>query len=324
MFCPPMRNWFSSRHRGGRQSARESPGSQSCRCGSCEKRITQCRMLPSLDVEAIRLDDAGHDIRQRFIARNGPENFLARDRMGTRPPARVDGDGIHNLSVNSCFEPAKADVGGLMVAAACGATRPVNREGIHGGTYFIVECFGEGDGPALRFDESEITIIRSNASHQSARKRGGERRYLFEQGLFQEFGHAIRRNIGNNRVLPCCQANLAVAINVCQARKFVELIGVDPAGGNAKADSCESRLFLRAYTEMVGVLGAAHVPALERELVAQSRDEFSAQAAQAPLLDQKSEAALGARLARAMVAVNLDQLDHHCRRLENFYKHVQR
>src|SRR6266853_2233848 len=164
---------FSSRHRGGRQSARESPGSQSCRCGSCEKRITQCRMLPSLDVEAIRLDDAGHDIRQRCIARNGPENFLASDRMGTRPPARVDGDGIHNLSVNSCFEPAKADVGGLMVAAACGATRPVNREGIHGRTYFFLEGLGEGDGPALRFDESEITIIRSNASHQSARKRGG-------------------------------------------------------------------------------------------------------------------------------------------------------
>src|SRR6267142_758181 len=75
---------------------------------------------------------------------------------------------------------------------------------------------------------------------------------------------------------------------------------------------------------MVGVAGTAHVPALERELAAESRNKFGAQTAKAPLLNQKRKTALGARLARTVIAVNLDQFHDDSGRLEQFYKNIQR
>jgi len=75
---------------------------------------------------------------------------------------------------------------------------------------------------------------------------------------------------------------------------------------------------------MVGVGGTAHVPALERELAAESRNKFGAQTAKAPLLNQKRKTALGARLARTVIAVNLDQFHDDSGRLEQFYKNIQR
>src|SRR5260370_8916014 len=145
-----------------------------------------------------------------------------------------------------------------------------------------------------------------------------------EQRLYYEFAHASRRNIGNNSVLAGCKANLAVSIDVGQARKLVELIGVDSARRNAKSHGDQSRLFLRTRTKMVRELGPAHVSALERQLAAEARHKYGAQTAHASFLNQKSKSALGARLARAVVAVNLDQLDHGGGRLKNFYKDIQR
>src|SRR5437879_524542 len=75
---------------------------------------------------------------------------------------------------------------------------------------------------------------------------------------------------------------------------------------------------------MIGMGGAAHVAALEREFVTEARDKFGPQAAKAPFLNQKSKTALGAGLARAVVAVNLDQLDHDGGGLEDFDKDIQR
>ena len=112
-------------------------------------------------------------------------------------------------------------------------------------------------------------------------------------------------------------------MRVGQARKLVELIRIDSAGRNAKAHRDKSRLFLRAHTKMVRVLGPAHVSALKRQLVAEARHKFGAQAAQAPLLNQKSKSALRTRFARAVVAVNFDQLDHHGRCLKDFNKDIQ-
>src|SRR5258708_32489919 len=100
-------------------------------------------MLPGFDAEVIGLDDAGHDIRQRFIARHGLQNLLARDRMGASPAARVNRDGIHNLSVNSCFETAEADVGRLMIATASRAAGPMNRDGIPAAPHLVVESLRE-------------------------------------------------------------------------------------------------------------------------------------------------------------------------------------
>ena len=75
---------------------------------------------------------------------------------------------------------------------------------------------------------------------------------------------------------------------------------------------------------MVRVLGPAHVPTLKRQLVAETRHKFGAQAAHAPLLNQKSKSALGTRFARAVVAVNLDQLGHGGGGLKNLHKNIQR
>src|SRR6202521_5787662 len=75
---------------------------------------------------------------------------------------------------------------------------------------------------------------------------------------------------------------------------------------------------------MVGVTAAAHISALKGELMSEARDEFRAQPANAPLLDQKGKTALGARLARAVIAVNLDQFHHDRCCLEDFDKDIQR
>ncbi len=107
-----------------------------------------------------------------------------------------------------------------------------------------MERLGERDRTALRFDESEIAIICPDAGDQSAHKRRGARRELLEQRFSEEAGHAFCRNIWNNGVLSRCEANLAVAIDISQAREFIELIGVDSAGWNAEPYSRKSRVFL--------------------------------------------------------------------------------
>ena len=97
---------------------------------------------------------------------------------------------------------------------------------------------------------------------------------MFEQRLFQKRGHAIRRNIGNNCILRRRETNFAIAINFGQSRELVQLLRVDSAGWNAESHGHKSRLLLRTHTEMVGVRGTTHVPALERELAAETRDKF--------------------------------------------------
>src|SRR6266700_4897167 len=74
---------------------------------------------------------------------------------------------------------------------------------------------------------------------------------------------------------------------------------------------------------MVGMRGAAHVSALKCELAAESCDKFRAQAAKAPLFNQKSKTALRARLPWAMVAVNFDEFHHHRGGLEDLHKYIQ-
>src|SRR6266853_582128 len=201
-------------------------------------------MLPRFDVESIGLDDGRHDIGQRFIARHNLQNLLASDRMRAGSAAGVDGDSIHNLSVNSCLETAQPNVSRLMVAAASRASRPVDRERIHAAPHFDLEILREGDRAALGFNESEIAIIRANASDQSAREWRRTRRELLEKRFFQKRGHAIRQNIWNDGVLSDRQTNFAVPIDVCQAREFVELFRVYSAGWNAKPHYRKIRLFL--------------------------------------------------------------------------------
>src|SRR5260370_19258817 len=238
--------------------------------------------------------------------------------------AGVDGDSIHNLPVNSCFETAQPNVSRLMVAAASGASRPVDRERIHAAPQFALEILRESGRLALRFNESEIAIIRANASDQSAREWRGTRRELLEKRFFQKRGQAIRRNIRNDGVLSDRQTNFAVPIDVCQARELVELFRVHSAGRNAKPHRRKIRLLLGTHTHMVGVRGTAHISALEGELMAEARDKFRTQAAKAPLLDQKSKATLGARFPRAEIAVNLGEFHHHRGGLKDFHEYIQR
>src|SRR5260370_25161996 len=75
---------------------------------------------------------------------------------------------------------------------------------------------------------------------------------------------------------------------------------------------------------MIGMGGAAHISALEGEFVTEACDKFGPQAANAPLLNQKSKTALGAGLPRAVVAVNLYQFHHYRRGLKDFHKYIQR
>src|SRR5260370_3252881 len=75
---------------------------------------------------------------------------------------------------------------------------------------------------------------------------------------------------------------------------------------------------------MIGMGGAAHISALKGEFVTKACDKFGPQAANAPFLNQKSKTALGAGLARAVVAVNLDEFHHDRRGLKDFDKYIQR
>src|SRR6266446_10467240 len=75
---------------------------------------------------------------------------------------------------------------------------------------------------------------------------------------------------------------------------------------------------------MVGMGGAAHVSALKRELVTEACDKFGPQAANAPFLNQKSKATLGARFPRAEIAVNLGEFHHYRGCLKDFHEYIQR
>ena len=67
---------------------------------------------------------------------------------------------------------------------------------------------------------------------------------MFEQRFFQKLGHTIHGNIGNNGVLSRGEANLSVAMDIGQAREFLEMIGGDPAGWNAEPYGRKPRTFL--------------------------------------------------------------------------------
>src|SRR6202011_645980 len=136
--------------------------------------------------------------------------------------------------VNFCLEPAKTDVRNFMIATTRWAAGPMNREGIHASTHFFVESLGKRDSAALRFDKSQIAIIGADAGNQSAHKRRRTRRELLEQRFPEKLRHAIGRNIGNNCILSGSQAKLAVAIDVCEARELVQLLGINSAGRNAE------------------------------------------------------------------------------------------
>lgn len=88
--------------------------------------------------------------------------------MRARSPAYIDRHRIDDLSVDFCFEAAKTNVRGLMIAATRRAPGPVNRQGIHVSTEFFLERLRKRDGAALRFDQGEVAIVRPNASNQSA------------------------------------------------------------------------------------------------------------------------------------------------------------
>src|ERR1700685_3245003 len=113
---------------------------------------------------------------------------------------------------------------------------------------------------------------------------------MFYERFFQQIIDAIVADIRDDGVLPNREANFAVAIFVGEVRQFFELIRIDAARWYAEANRDETCLPLRNDSEMVGVAGAAHIFATKFKLVAKTRDEFAAQAANAPLLDQESEA----------------------------------
>src|SRR5258708_19933388 len=149
--------------------------------------------------------------------------------MRPGPAAGVDGDSIHNLPVNSCFETAQPNVSRLMVASASRASRPVDRERIHAAPHFALEILRESDRAALRFNEGEIAIIRSYAGDQSAREWRGTRRELLEKRFFQKRGDAIRRNIRNDSVLSDRQAHFAIPIPACHAPKLFKFFPLSSA-----------------------------------------------------------------------------------------------
>ena len=70
------------------------------------------------------------------------------------------------------------------------------------------------------------------------------RRELFKQRFIEKLRHAICKNIGNNCVLSRSQANLAVAIDVCETRELVQLLRINSTGWNAKAHGQKPSLFL--------------------------------------------------------------------------------
>src|SRR6266849_9811728 len=120
-----------------------------------------------------------------------------------------------------------------MVAATRRAPGPMNRQWVHPCTHLFLESLGKGDSAALRFDKSQIAIIGSDAGNQSAHKRRRTRRELLEQRFPEKLRHAIGSNIGDNCILSRSQANLAVAIDVCEPRELVQLFGINSSGWNA-------------------------------------------------------------------------------------------
>ena len=123
--------------------------------------------------------------------------------------------------------------------------------------------------------------------------------------------------------MPGGEADLAVAIEVRELGQFVELVGIDSAGRNAKAHRAQAGFELRREAEMVGVMRAAHVSSLKGKFMPHARGEFCAEPGNAPVFHQKREATLGARLARAMIAEDSYQFEDRGNSLETLDEDVQ-
>jgi hypothetical protein len=98
------------------------------------------------------LDHIRDHLWKGCIAWHGRQNLLASNRVWARPSANQHGHGIDEISVNSCFEPAKTEARDLMVAATSRAAGPVNGERIHARTQFFVKSLGKRESAALCFD----------------------------------------------------------------------------------------------------------------------------------------------------------------------------
>ena len=97
------------------------------------------------------LDQPGDDVGQLFVARHGLENFASGDGVGSRAAAGIDGNGIHDFSVDFGLESAEADVRGLVIAASGGTAGPVDGEGRSVRAELFFQRLREADGAALWF-----------------------------------------------------------------------------------------------------------------------------------------------------------------------------
>src|ERR1700722_15990587 len=270
------------------------------------------------------LYESGDDVGQAFVARDRLENLAARDGVRSGAATDVDRDGVHNFSVDLRLEPSKADIRRLVIAAARGAARPMNRErrSVRAESFF--QRLRKSDGAALRFDQSHIAVIGADARDQAAHKWRWTRREKFYEPFFQQIIDAIVADIRNDGVLADREANFAITVFVGETRQLFQLIGIDATGGYAKADGDQPCLALRYHAKMIGVAGAAHVFAAEFEFVAEAREEFAAQAANAPLFDQESEATFRAGFARTVIAKDFDELGDDGDGFERFDENVER
>ena len=118
--------------------------------------------------------------------------------------------------------------------------------------------------------------------------------------------------------------DLAGAVQVGKARELGHLVGIEAAGGDGQADGAEQILFLRGGAEMVGVpVAAAHVLASGFERAHQALGQHVAELLDSPIGYQVRHAALGARLARAVIAEDAHDFSGDLGRLVTLHEDIE-
>src|SRR5262249_39436284 len=131
------------------------------------------------------------------------------------------------------------------------------------------------DGQFFRFDQGEVAIVDTGATHQTAERTWWINLQLPQQRLIEEGSEAFGCDVGDDKVLRRRDAEIPGPVVIRQAGRLYELIRRDAPDRHCQPDRAQSRLLLRHDTQMIRCLVVPRVRASREQRPAESPFQFS-------------------------------------------------